>query len=43
MNVFAKDIVFYDTQFIYGYKDEGKIISIPLKKDIKIKKYIYKV
>ena len=42
MNVFAKDIVFYDTQFIYGYKDEGKIVSI-LKKDIKIKKYIYKV
>ncbi len=38
MNVFAKDIVFYDTQFIYGYKDEGKIISIPLKryKDKKI-------
>ena len=38
MNVFAKDIVFYDTQFIYGYKEEGKIVSIPLKryKDKKI-------
>ena len=40
MNVFAKDIVYYDMMFVYGYPANGFKISIPQKRFLNKKKHL---
>ena len=40
MNVFAKDIVYYDMMFIYGYPANGFKISIPKERFLNKKKHL---